>query len=55
MTVVQLAQGQVEADRASALGDQPPPALAGTAADLENPLAGDVAEQPGVGLVEPFG
>ena len=48
--VLQLAQRHVEADGVAAVLVHPAGALAGAAAQLEHPLAGDVAEQPGVVL-----
>jgi hypothetical protein len=38
----------------SALSYEPPPALTGAAANLQNPTPNHIAEQLRVGLVEPF-
>ena len=53
--VLQLPEREVEPVGAAALPADPPRALAGAGADLEDVAAGHLAEDAGLGLGEPFG
>jgi hypothetical protein len=52
--MTELPPREFQAHHVSALSYEPPPALTGAAADLQNPTSNHIAEQLRVGLVEPF-